>query len=473
MYGKIDTAILKELTAIVGAGNVITDREKMLDYTHDEFALEEARRFPEAVVKPGDTRAVAAVMKLCARKKIPVTPRGGGTGLCGGCVPFAGGIVLSLERMNQVREVDADNQMAVVEAGVRLADFYRAIEEKGLFFPPHPGDESATVGGIIATNAGGARAVKHGVVRNFVKGVEVVLADGAIETIGGKFVKNSSGYSLLHLFIGSEGTLGIITSATMNLMVPPAATSTLIAAYPDLNSAVRTVPAIMRGGLSPLAVEFLELEPILIAGEMLDRKWPCRQGKAQLMIILDGSGEDEVLGLAEAAGKICLENGALDVFVADGRQKQRDVLEIRSHLYEALKKYMVEDIDVSIPRAAIADFVGEVYRIGEEEGLWVPTYGHAADGNVHVHLMRARRENRCWRETGGWEGKYRLVREKVLALGKKYQGMLSGEHGIGMVKTGFLEDFVGSRQLEMMKAVKKAFDPDGILNPGKIFSEKT
>jgi len=309
---------------ILGKGNLLTGKEQMLDYAHDEFPGTQISRIPRAVAKPVNTRQVSDIMKWANKTKVPVTPRGGGTGLCGGCIPAPGGIVLSLEKMNRIVEIDGANRMAVAEPGVRLMDFYRAVEKENLFFPPHPGDESATIGGVIATNAGGSRAVKYGVVRNFVKGIEVVLPDGEIVQLGGKLLKNSTGYSLLHLLVGSEGTLGIITKAIISLISPPKAYMTLIAPFNDLENAIRVVPALSKSGIQPMAVEFIESESIRVAEDFLKKRWPCREGKAHLMIILDGSSEDEVFKTAEEIGVLCGEYGASDVFVADSPKKQRE-----------------------------------------------------------------------------------------------------------------------------------------------------
>jgi glycolate oxidase len=469
MYNKVNDVIVKKLAVIAGEKNLITDREKMLDYSHDEFSLEDIRNFPEVVVKPGDTRQVSEIMKLCAGENIPLTPRGAGTGLCGGCVPRFGGIVMSFERMNRIIEIDEENLLATAEAGASLRDFYEAVEKKGLFFPPHPGDESATIAGMIATNAGGARAVKYGVIRNFVRGIEVVMPDGEIVEAGGKFLKNSSGYSLLHLLVGSEGTLGIITRAIIALQAPPAAMYTLVVPYHELGDAIRTVPRIIRGKILPMAVEFIEKKPIEVSEDFLDRKWPCKEGAAHLMIIIDGASEDEVMKTAEAIGEICLENNAIDVFIADSKAKQQNVLDIRSHIYETIKNHMLEILDVSVSRARIADFVTAVHEIEKTSGIWLPVYGHAADGNVHVHLMKSTWEGGVWTEIPGWREKYRRVRDEIHALGKEYGGMVSGEHGIGLVKKEYLETFVGGRQVELMKGIKKVFDPGNVLNPGKVF----
>jgi len=468
-YARIDAAFMEGLKAAIGEKNMITDREKMSDYAHDEYSQEDIRHYPDVVVKPSSTEQVSGVVKLCHEKRIPLTPRGGATGLCGGSVPVFGGVVLSLENMSRVEEIDTKNLTATVEAGLTLMDFYRALESSGLFFPPHPGDETATLGGVIATNAGGARAIKYGVIRNFVKGIEAVFADGHAEWIGGKYIKNSSGYSLLNLLIGSEGTLCVITKAVITLMPVPAVMITLVAPFPALADAIATVPAILQAGVTPMAVEFLEREPILLSESHLNRQWPVKGGEAHLMIIVDGTNEEEALGQAEKIAEVCTANGAIDVFIADSKQKQENVLSIRSQIYEALKPHVLEVLDVTVPRADIAAFVGDIQTVGREEGMWIPTYGHAADGNVHNHLMRDCWKEGQWTEIPGWKEKYPKVRQRIHDLGRKYRGMVSGEHGIGFIKKEYLASFIGKTQIGLMRGIKKVFDPLNILNPGKIF----
>jgi glycolate oxidase len=441
----------------------------MIDYAGDEFSQEYIRHFPDVVVKPRDTKGVQDIVKLANANNIPVTVRGGGTGLCGGCVPVLGGIVLSFEKMNKVLEIDKNNLMAVVEPGCTLMDFYKAIEGSGLFFPPHPGDEGATMGGVIATNAGGARAVKYGVIRNFVRGIEVVLSDGEVTFMGGKLIKSSSGYSLLNLMIGSEGTLGIITKAIISLSPEPAAMFTLVAPYNDLKDAIETVPEIIQNKILPMAIEFVERDSIAVTEDFINKKWPCRDGKADLMIIIDGTSEDEVMALSEKVGEICLAKGALDVFVADTKDKQQTILELRSGIYEAMRKNMLEILDVTVPRSEIAKFVREIHVIGDELGLWLPTFGHAADGNVHTNIMKATWKGGVWTETPGWQDKYHIARQKIHDLGKQFGGIVSGEHGIGIVKKEYLLSFLDARQIGFMKAIKQSFDPKNILNPQKIF----
>ena len=467
-YRAVDAQVLETLNRLVGKENVLTRRERLIDYSHDEFSLTSIHRFPDVVVKPSSTAQTAEVMRFAHEARIPVTPRGGGTGLCGGCVPVFGGIVLSLENMGNVREIDTNNLMAVAEAGVPLSAFYEQVEASGLFFPPHPGDENATIGGVIATNAGGARAVKYGVIRNFVRGVEVVLPDGEVVEIGGKIIKSSTGYSLLHLMIGSEGTLGIVTRATLSLLPPPAFMYTLIAPFENLHDAIRTVPGIIRNRILPMAVEFVDLEVIRITEAYLNKRWPTHQGSACLMIVVDGASEEEVLALSENVRRVCMENRGSELFVADTRKKQQNVLDIRSRIYEAMRDSMVELLDITLPRARIADFVEAANRVATEMGLWLPSYGHAADGNVHTHIMRATWKDGVWTEIHGWEEKYSQARDRLHELGKALGGTISGEHGIGLVKKAYLEGFLGTRQIQLMKAVKQAFDPHGILNPGKI-----
>jgi len=337
MYNKVSQEILQKLVAIVGPEDVITDREKLEDFSHDEFSLREIGRYPEVVVKPERTEEVAAVMRLASAAQIPVTPRGGATGLCGGCVPLYGGIVLALEKMNRIVEMDLANQMAVVEPGVMLGEFSRAVEEAGLSFPPHPGDESAMIGGLIATNAGGSRAVRYGVIRNYVRGLEIVLPEGEIIRLGGKLVKSSTGYSLLHLLIGSEGTLGVITRAIIQLLPAAPLSRSLVVPFDDVDGAIEAVPLLMGRKIVPLAVEFIEQEVIRITEEYLNKRWPASAGRTSLLIILDASTEEEMDRLSQVVAEVCLERGALDVFIADTPAKQDLVLEIRSKIYEAIK----------------------------------------------------------------------------------------------------------------------------------------
>ncbi len=470
MYTNVDQKIIGELEKIVGKRNLIIDREKMHDFSHDESSQPDIVHYPDAVVKPNTTEEVSEILQLANRENIPVTPRGGASGLCGGSVPIFGGIVLSLESMNKIIEIDTANQMAVVEAGVMLGDFYEAAEEVGLFFPPHPGEESAMIGGVIANNAGGARAVKYGVVRNYVRGLEVVLPTGKIIRPGGKLMKSSTGYNLVNLFIGSEGTLGIITEAIIQLMPSPKVTRSLIIPYDKLEQAIETVPRLINKKILPMAVEFVPREVIELAEKALKKTWPVHSGTTYLLIIIDASSEDEIDKLSEAVAEVCMEKGGLDVFVADNPQKQAQVLEIRSKLFEAVKNLVLEVMDIVVPRAEIAAHVQRVQEISEKYQMWLPTFGHAADGNVHTHIMQAKYEDGelIPIPEEEWKPKLEEVRMELYKDCQLRGGMISGEHGIGVVKKHYLPFVLSEEELALMRGIKSHFDPNNILNPGKV-----
>ncbi|OGD19971.1 MAG: hypothetical protein A2W03_15970 [Candidatus Aminicenantes bacterium RBG_16_63_16] len=471
MFKKIDPAILERLRQIVGPADVLIDPDRIEDYSHDEFSLSDIRRLPEAVVKPETCGEVAAVLKLAAAERVPVTPRGGATGLCGGCVPAFGGIVLSLEKMNRIVEIDRANQMAVVEPGVTLGEFVAAVEQAGLAFPPHPGDESAMMGGLVATNAGGSRAVKYGGIRNYVRGLEIVITRGETIRLGGKLLKSSTGYNLLHLMIGSEGTLGVITQAVIQLLPVAPRTRSLVIPFDDIRSAIGIVPRLSGRGIQPLAVEFIEREVIRITEDHLNLRWPAAAGRTCLLIILDASSDEEMDRLSQSVAEVCLEAGALDVFVADTPAKQNTVLEIRSKIYEAIKSQTIEILDISIPRAEIPGHVDRVREVSTRHAMWLPTFGHAADGNVHTHIMKARYEDGRMipLPEDEWRPKFEAVRRELYADGLERGGVISGEHGIGLVKKAYLPLALDPVQIELMRGIKRLFDPAGILNPGKIF----
>ena len=462
-------AFLKAAEKIAGAGGLLVSPQELEPYAHDEFATDEFSRTPIAVVKPATTQQVREIVALCAETGTPVTARGAGTGLSAGCVPSEGGIILSLERLNGVVEVDATNQTITLEAGATLAKLYEAVEEAGLFFPPHPGDEGATVGGAAAANAGGARAVKYGTVKQFVRGLEVVTADGRLVKLGGKAMKSSTGYHLMDLMIGSEGTLGIITGVTLSLMAPPPATLTLVVPYETAVSAIESVPPLLNAGIIPIAVEFVEQYTLKFAEKLLQMSWPARQGNASLIIMLDGQGDEELLAVAEKISGILEEHGALDLLVAEDRERQAEILKIRSMIYEALRPGTAELFDVCVPRSEIARHIGFVKELEEREGIQLPTYAHAADGNTHTHaLRRSVNDGVFGDELAHWQEHHELARRELYADAIRRGGFISGEHGVGLVKRPFIKANLGEDVISMMAAVKKALDPRGILNPGKV-----
>ncbi|MBT3275791.1 MAG: FAD-binding oxidoreductase [Spirochaetales bacterium] len=466
---QIDKEWLNSARDVVGDQGVFTSESDIESYSRDETATDEFARLPAAVLKPASEKEAAGIVKLCHATGIPITARGGGTGLSAGCVPADGGIVLSMERLNKVIHADAADHTITVQAGVTLESLYREVENIGLFFPPHPGDESAMIGGVAATNAGGARAVKYGTVRRFVLGLQVILADGRIAEFGGRYIKTSTGYNMMELMIGSEGTLGIITRVTLNLLPKPGSIQTLVVPFESVSKAIRTVPSISKLGIIPFAVEFLEHSTIACSEKLLNKQWPTHDGTASLMIILDGVNEDFVMAQAEQLAEVMDEQGALDVLIADQKDRQADILEIRSMLYEALRPGTAELLDICVPRSEIADHVEFVHEVERKYRLPLPTYGHAADGNVHTQVMNRYLENgEFGDEIPNWREAYEKVRKDIYQDAIQRGGVISGEHGVGLLKLDYIAENLGEANIDMMRAIKKAMDPLGIFNPGKV-----
>jgi len=463
-----DEAWLTEARRI--GGNPLTAPEDLSKYSHDALAAPQYGALPAVVLRPGREEEVAALVGLCARTGVPLTPRGGGTGLAAACVPAPGGVVLSLERLDRVGETDPANLAITVQAGLTLARLNQEAESLGLSFPPHPGDEGACIGGLVATNAGGARAVKYGTIRRFLLGLQVVLAAGAVLELGGKLLKRSTGYGLMELMLGSEGTLGVITRVTLALLPRAGSTQTLVVSFDTLDRALAAVPGLLARGVVPCAVELLEHGVLACAERHLNRRWPAARGRASLMLILDGPDEEEVLRQAERVAAVLEAAGALEVLVAESPARQREILELRSLLYEALRPATAESFDICLPRSQIAGHLSFVHELEARHGISLPTYGHAADGNLHTHfLRRSLTDGIIGEELPGWQELLPEVREVLYRDAASRGGVISGEHGIGLVRKAYLEKNIGAPALEAMRALKRALDPQGILNPGKIF----
>jgi glycolate oxidase len=460
-YGKVTPEILRELEGIVGEKNVSTSDEDLEKHALDE-SLEPPHR-PEVVVRPGDTGEVSAVMRLAHEHRIPVTPQGSRTGLSGGAHPVLGGIALSTERMNSILEIDQDNLMAVVEPGVLIMDLHAKTEELGLLYPPDPGEETGSLGGNINTNAGGVRGMKYGVTRDFVQGLEVVIASGEVLNLGGKTVKNSTGYSLLDLVIGSEGTLGIVTRATLRLVPKPRHTALVYVPYESTRDAAKTVSEIVRRKVVPFALEYVPQHAVQVAERYLERELPDNSHPAYLLIGVEGNSPDEVEAALETVGEVCIEMGAVDAYVADTEARQQRLWEARKCLFEAYKAFwQIDEVDSCVPRNRIPDYIERAEEVAERHGVIIANIGHAGDGNVHSIIVRGDLEEDVWRET--LEAVVRELIEKSIDIG----GTISGEHGIGFAKKGYLVDQVGETQVELMKSIKRAFDPRNILNPAKV-----
>ena len=462
-YAQVTAELVETLRALVGEDGVYTEDDQLQKYSCDEMPVPKPH-LAQVIVKPRNASAVAAVLGLATEKRIPVTPRGSGTGVCGGCVPIFGGIVLSLERMNNILEIDEGNLVAVVEPGVTLAELYTAVEGRGLYYPLYPGESGASVGGNVATNAGGMKAVKYGVTRNLVLGLEAVLATGAIVPLGGKFVKSSTGYDLRQLLIGSEGTLAVITKVVLKLISPPKKREVLFVPFGSLHDAIRAVPDILRHGITPAGIEFMERDVISLVERYTNREIPFHDHEAFLMIILEGDSDDETYANANRIGEICMRNGAVDAFVPPSEAARRRLLDAREKFYPALKSLgPLELADVVVPRSEIPEFVERVKKISDTHGIPILTYGHAGDGNVHLHLLRNDVEE------GEWHRRLSGALEETYRLGTSMGGVISGEHGLGFEKKGHLSRSVSGDVIQLMKGIKSVFDPANILNPGKIF----
>jgi glycolate oxidase len=462
-YGRVTRQTIKELTAIVGRNNISTDKSEMEGYSYDEMPLA-TRYFPEVVVKPGDAQVVSKLLAFANKKRIPVTPRGAGTGLSGGSIPIYGGILLSLERMNRILEIDRENSVAVVEPGVTLSELCSEVEQQGLYYPLYPGEMTATIGGNVATNAGGMNAVKYGVTRHNILGLEAVLPGGATIKTGGEFVKSSTGYDLTQLIAGSEGTLAVITRVILKLTTKPKTRQVLFAPFPDLQNAIDAVPEILSLKMTPIGIEFMERSIIEIVEKYLDREIPYHQYDAFLMIIMDGDSEDEIYDYFSTVAGICKKHGVIDALVPGSERAKRRLLDAREKFYHAIKRYApMEIVDVVVPRSKIAIFVRKVKEISEEHGIPVVVYGHAGDGNVHLHPLCVDMD----REE--WDKKLPQLLSDIYRTGVSFGGAISGEHGIGLDKKAYLPIQMDETLLQIMRNIKKAFDPNNILNPGKIF----
>lgn len=456
------TNIIDKMKEIVGNDWVVSELSQMKSYLYDET---EILLRPEPcedciVVKPKDAKEISLILKYANEEVISVIPRGGGTGICGAVIPMESSIILSLERLNKSIEVDEDNLMVTADSGVTLAQLNEELRKgQKLFFPVHPGDEGAQIGGMVAENAGGVSAVKHGIMRNHVKGLQVVLPTGEIVNLGGKLIKNNMGYDLLHMMVGSEGTLGIITKVTLKLYAKQNCTGTLVISFDNREDAAAVVPKIQQQGIIPLAIEYMERDIALKSAEHVGLTWPAKEGNVDLMIILEEATEDELYSKSETIVGICEEYNAVDSIIAETPKDQRTILQIRSNVYTAYMPDAVDGMDIAVPPASIPDMVKDLNRIAEKYNTTIPSVGHIGDGNIHNFVMR---------ENGEKPTYFEEIREEIYKAAIKYGGSVTAEHGTGKTRKKYMSLQYSDREIEIMKGIKKAFDPKGILNPGTI-----
>jgi len=454
------TSSIARIKAIVGPEHVSTSEEDLLCYSYDATN----RHFrPDAVAFPATAQEISDILRLANENRFSVVPRGAGTGMSGGALAVQGGLVLVMTRFDRILAIDSDNLLAVVEPGVITGRFQEAVEEKGLFYPPDPASAAfSTLGGNVAECAGGARAVKYGVTRDYVLGLEVVLPTGEVIETGVRTAKGVVGYDLTRLMVGSEGTLGIITKMVLRLLPLPQVVRTVSVTFADIHSAARTVSEVMRSGILPRTVEYMDRAAINCVEDHLNRSMPEDAG-AMLLIDVDGSAAS-VEATLEHVATICEKGGARRVKVAGSREEARELWEARKAISPALFRLGPDKIneDIVVPRNRIPDMVEWIDDLRKRTGLKIVTFGHAGDGNIHFNIMLDRGDKELLAKA---ESAIEELFKQTIALG----GTISGEHGVGITKAPYIGMEIGTQAIALMKRIKALFDPNGILNPGKIF----
>ena len=464
-YKKMDEKDFAYIRSVTDPARVWVGDAIAREYYHDE--MPEYGVFPpELYVEVLNKEEVSAIMKYAWENNIPVVPRGAGTGLAGGANCKYGGIMLSLMKMNKVFPVDIQNMTVTAQPGALITEVAAAASAAGLFYPPDPGEKTASIGGSIITNAGGMRAVRYGVTRDYVRCIEAVMPNGEIMHFSSNVVKNTTGFDIKDLIVGSEGILCICTEVTLKLIPAPNCTCTLVLPFRDLETCIDCVPALLRLPFVPTAVEFLERELIDIVEQTLHKMLPVREGEAVLIVMYDASSQEELANCCDAAAKAALAAGALDVALANTPERIGSVWSVRGSILEGMKAYSIaqEECDVVVPRARIAEFVKAAKQICLARGVVVEPCGHAGDGNIHTELLRMPGQM----TDEEWKSATHDCLVELYAKSKELGGQLSGEHGIGNGRLEFLEEFLGTPMLDLFKSIKLAFDSKLILNPGKM-----
>ena len=462
MYNKVTQKDVRDLQNIVGETDVIFGEEISPDYAHDELGGIE--KMPEVLVRVISTEQVSEIMKLAYARNIPVTVRGSGTGLVGAAVAVEGGILLETTKMNKILSLDKDNSTITVQPGVLLMELAAFAEENEFLYPPDPGEKSATIGGNISTNAGGMRAVKYGVTRDYVRSLTVVMPNGEILTLGGAVAKNSSGYSLKDLVIGSEGTLCIICEAVLKLVPLPKVSVSLLVPFKDMRSAIEAVPHIIRSKVIPTAVEYMSRDTIVFAENYLGKKFPDTKNDAYILLTFDGNTDEQVESDMRTVAELCLDLGAIDAYIVDTEERKKSVWSARGAFLEAIKASTTEmdECDVVVPVNKIDEFIKYTHALAQEHGVRIPSFGHAGDGNLHIYICRDDLSDDDWKNT------LQLCFDRMYEMAEKMGGLVSGEHGIGYAKKDYMKKQYGPTPILLMQGIKKVFDEKNLLNPGKI-----
>ena len=450
-----------------GLRRIIKDETRLvLDDIEPKYlsdTLGRRRGRADALVFPLSTDEVSAVVRYAHDNNVPVTPRGAGTNLVGSTVPLRGGIILDFSRMTRILELDADTFTATVEPGVLLKDFQAYVEERGLFYPPDPGDKESSLGGNVSTNAGGMRAVKYGVTRNYVLGLEGVTADGTVVTLGGKNVKDTTGLSLKDLVVGSEGTLLVITRCLLRLLPKPEAIVSVLVPYPDLRTGIRSVLTVLQANAGPTAVEFMERSVVELGERFTGVRYPRPDAGSYILLSFDGH-RAEVEGNVERVRRLALNNGALDVLVINDREQADAIWMVRGALVKAVEAISEQEpIDVVVPIDRTADLVRFANELDARSGMRMICFGHAGDGNVHLCILRGSRDEETWERE--LDRNLRELYAEVARLG----GVISGEHGLGVAKRPYFFHGTARANVELMNRIKDALDPLHILNDGKSY----
>ena len=455
----LDLSALRRI--IADENRLLTGADIPAEYQSD--VLGRVHGSAEALAFPLSTEEVSALLRYAHKHRVPVTPRGAGTNLVGSTVPLEGGIILDLSRMDRVLELDEDTMTVTVEPGMLLQDLQAYVEARGLFYPPDPGEKASSIGGNISTNAGGMRAVKYGVTRDYVRGLEVVLADGTVVQVGGKQVKDASGLSLKHLLIGSEGTLAVITKCLLRLVPKPEASLSVLVPYPDLKTGIQSVLTILRANANPTAVEFMERKIVRLGENFCGVSYPRPDAGSYILLTFDGRSE-EVTANAARVRSLALQNGALDFIELSDARQCADIWRVRGALVKAVEAVSEQEpVDIVVPISRTADFIRFINDLEAQSGMQMVSFGHAGDGNVHLCVVRGERDEETWQR------ELHENMDRAYAEAYRLGGVASGEHGIGLSKHPYFLRQTAKENLQAMNAIKTALDPQHILNNGKSY----